>query len=65
MDIQKLVSPAVDWTDQTWAQRVDQAGTLLFVQGFITAAQRTAITRKLEKLFADGIASGAIVERPS
>ena len=61
MAIKMLVSPAADWTGQTWAARMDHAASLLFCHGYITGSQREKITRKLEKQLTDGIASGEIV----
>lgn len=63
MDIETLVAPAADWTGQTWAQRMDQAASILFLHGYIPQSVRSRITAKLEKQFADGIAAGRIVER--
>jgi hypothetical protein len=64
MDIENLIKPAVDWTGDTWAGRVDKAASLLFCHGYITQAQREKITRVVEKQFADGLASGRIVQKP-
>lgn len=61
MDIEKLVSPAPDWTSETWAARMDQAASLLFVHGYISPSARSKITQRIEKQFRDGLASGAIV----
>lgn len=63
MDITKLITAAPDWTDQTWAARMDAAASLLFLHGYIPQSQREKITRKIEKQFADAIAAGEIVER--
>lgn len=63
MHITKLVEPAVDWTGQTWAARMDAAASLLFLHGYIPQSQRIRITEKLEKQFAKAIADGVIVER--
>jgi len=63
MEIERLVETAAELPGQTWAQRVDYAASLLFLHGYITTAQRRKVTLKLEKQFAEGIASGRIVER--
>ncbi len=63
MDIEKLVELAPDLIGQTWAQRLDLAASLLFVQGYIPQSQRAKIANRMNKQFADGIASGRIVER--
>ena len=63
MHINKLVAPAVDWKDQTWAERLDHAASLLFCHGYIPLRQREKIARKLEKQFADALAKGDIVMR--
>ena len=63
MDIETLVSPAADWKSETWGQRVDEAASLLFIHGYITESARRGVTKKLDKQYADGVASGRIVER--
>ena len=63
MQIEKLISPAVDWTGQTWAQRLDAAASLLFLHGYIPQSTRTAITKRIENQFERAIAAGQIVER--
>lgn len=65
MPIQKLISPAIDWTDQTWAQRLDAAASLLFLHGYISQGARAQVTKRIEGQFERAIASGDIVERPS
>lgn len=65
IDITKLIEPAVDWSGQTWAQRLDAAASLLFVHGYINQSTRTKITQKIERQFAEGLKSGAIIERPA
>lgn len=65
MQIQRLISQAPAWTDESWAARIDQSASLLFVHGYITQSQRTKITQRIEKQFADAIAAGEIVERPT
>ena len=62
MNIETLVSPAADWTGDTWAGRMDQAASLLFLHGYIPQSQREKITRKIEAQFKDAIASGQIIE---
>lgn len=47
MDITKLITAAPDWTDQTWAARMDAAASLLFLHGYIPQSQREKITRKI------------------
>ncbi len=63
MEIETIVAPAVDWTGQTWAQRIDAAASLLFLHGYIPQSQRVKITQRLERQFSEGIAAGRIVER--
>lgn len=63
MDITRLVEPAADWIDQTWAQRIDAAASLLFLHGYIPQSQRSKITDKMDSQFAKGLADGLIVER--
>ena len=63
MQIEKLIAPAMDWTGQTWAQRLDEAASLLFLHGYIAQSTRAAITKKLEGQFQRAIESGQIVER--
>lgn len=63
MNIEGLIEAAPDWTDQTWAQRMDAAASLLFLHGYIPQSQRERIARKMNNQFADGIADGLIVER--
>lgn len=65
MQIQKLIAPAVDWTGQTWAQRMDAAASLLFLHGYIAQGARAAITKRIERQFETAIKDGLIVERPS
>lgn len=65
MEITRLIAPAVDWTDQTWAQRVDAAASLLFVHGYISQSQRAKIADKMNAQFAKAIADGVIVEQAS
>lgn len=60
MDIETLVGPAPDWNGGSWANRMDQAASLLFLHGYITQGQRTKITQKIERQFRDGIDSGRI-----
>ena len=62
MQIEKLISPAVDWTDQTWAQRLDAAASLLFLHGYIPQGTRSAITRRIEGQFQKAIDAGTIRE---
>ena len=62
MQIEKLISPAPDWTDQTWAQRMDAAASLLFLHGYIPQGTRAAITKRIEGQFQKAIDSGQIVE---
>lgn len=61
MPIQKLITPAPAWTDQTWAARIDAAASLLFLHGYIPQSQREKITIKIERQFSDAIAAGDIV----
>ena len=63
MEIEKLVEPAVDWTGGTWAKRLDQSASLLFLHGYITQAQRVQIANRIEKQFRAGIEAGRIVAR--
>lgn len=63
MKIEKIVSIAPDWENQTWGQRIDQAASLLFLHGYITSRQRMAVTTKLDKQYREGIASGKIVQK--
>ncbi|GLV28150.1 hypothetical protein TomTYG75_06740 [Sphingobium sp. TomTYG75] len=63
MPIEKLIGPAIDWTDQTWAQRLDAAASLLFLHGYIPQSTRSAITRRIEGQFQKAIDSGQIRER--
>jgi hypothetical protein len=63
LDITKLVQPAIDWTGQTWAQRVDAAASLLFVHGYIPPSQRVKVTQKLDAQFRKGLADGLITAR--
>lgn len=61
MEIEKLVSSAPDWTDQTWVQRMDMAASLLYSHGYITSRQRQTVTQRIERQFKSAIASGKIV----
>lgn len=63
MTIEEIIAPATDWTNDIWGGRIDKAASLLFVHGYITQSQRAKVTQKLDKQYADGIASGQIVER--
>lgn len=63
MEIEKLIQPAPDWSGDTWAGRVDQCASVLFLHGYISQRQRESITCKLEKQFQQGLASGRIVKR--
>ena len=65
MDIEKLVTPAVDWTGGSWANRIDQAASLLFMHGYISQSQRSKVTERLEKQFRVGLESGAIAPSPT
>jgi hypothetical protein len=64
MDIKELIAPAIDWTDQTWAQRLDMAASVLFLHGYITQSQRAKIADKMNAQFQKAIDNGEIVERP-
>jgi len=63
MEIERLIEPATDWMGGTWAARIDQAASLLFLHGYITQGQRTKITQKLEAQFRDGIELGRIISQ--
>ena len=63
MEIERLIELAPDWTDQTWAKRIDDAASLLFLHGYIPMSQRTKITLKLNRQFQEAIDSGGIVAR--
>lgn len=63
MKIEKLIAPAADWTDQTWAQRLDAAASLLFLHGYIPQSTRSAITKRIEGQFQKAIDAGVIKER--
>lgn len=63
MDVVKQIEKAPDWCDQTWAQRLDMAASVLFIHGYITQSQRTKIANKMNAQFEKAIADGAIVER--
>lgn len=58
--IHKLISVAPDWTDQTWTQRIDDAASLLYLNGYITMSQRAKISQKIERQYKDAIANGEI-----
>ena len=62
MKIEELVKPALDWSGGSWAGRVDQAASFLFLHGYIPASQRQRITNRIEKQFRDGIEAGAIMK---
>lgn len=62
MKIEQLVESAPDWTGGSWAGRVDQAASFLFLHGYIPASQRERITNRIEKQFRDGIEAGRIVK---
>ncbi|NML93829.1 hypothetical protein [Novosphingobium olei] len=61
MEIEKLVQPAPDWCGGSWAARIDQAASVLFLHGYISQSQRQKITQKLEKQFQAGLGQGRIV----
>lgn len=63
MQIERLIEPAIDWTGQTWAQRMDAAASLLFLHGYIPQSTRSAITKRIEGQFQKAIDSGQIRER--
>lgn len=63
MPIEKLIAPAIDWTGQTWAQRLDAAASLLFLHGYIPQGARLAITKRIEGQFQKAIDGGQIRER--
>ena len=65
MDIQKMVEPAKDWSDASWIDRIDRCASFLFLHGYITQAQRSKVTEKLERQVTQGLASGAIVRKES
>lgn len=65
MQIEKLIAPAVDWANQTWAQRLDEAASLLFLHGYIPQSTRASITKRIEGQFQRAIDSGQIVEQPT
>jgi len=43
----ELLAPAVAWSGQTWAGRIDQCASMLFCHGYITGSVREKIGRKL------------------
>ena len=63
MEIEQLVKLAPDRIGDTWANRIDYAASLLFVQGYIPESQRKKIADKLNRQFEQGLASGRIVAR--
>ncbi|MEJ7933464.1 hypothetical protein WG907_04230 [Sphingobium sp. AN558] len=63
MPIERLIAAAPAWTDETWAQRLDAAASLLFLHGYIPQSTRAAITRRIEGQFQRAIENGDIVER--
>ncbi len=63
MPIGKLIAPAVDWSDETWASRLDRAASLLYCHGYITQAQRSKITQRIEKQCENALAKGEIIAR--
>jgi len=62
MDIHRLIAPAPEWIGGSFAARIDQAASLLFLHGYISQSQRTLITCRIEKQFMDAIRRGDIVE---
>lgn len=46
-----LLNPAVDWTDENWAQRLDRCASMLFLHGYITETARDKIGARLTKHF--------------
>lgn len=50
-----FLKPAMDWTDGTWAHRIDRCASMLFVHGYITMSQRDKIGKKLEAQVAAAI----------
>lgn len=62
MEIAKLITPAPDWSGGSFANRIDQAASFLFLHGYISQSQRTLITCKIERQFMDAIRRGEIVE---
>jgi len=44
-----LLQPAEPWTGDTWAGRIDQSASMLFLHGYISMSQRAKIGKKLEK----------------
>ena len=65
MQIEKMIGPAPDWTEQTWAQRIDAAASLLFLHGYIPQRQREKITQKINYQFQIAIDAGKIVAVPA
>ena len=49
MNRDELLKPAVDWSGQTWAGRIDQCASMLYCHGYIPASARERIARRLER----------------
>jgi len=62
--ITELIAPAADWTGGSWANRLSQAASLLYVHGYITLNQRVGVTAKLERQFSHALETGAIIHVP-
>jgi len=65
MDAKTLISPAADWSDGRWLDRVEQSASFLFVHGYITGSQREKVALRLEKQIRAGLDAGEIIATPS